>query len=94
MKREITRFLDEEERLKQLPARYAVRELAYAYLSEKFAFGRDYTEREVNAILLEWHTFGDHATLRRGLIDGGWLCRTRDGGRYWKNPDKKGEDEP
>lgn len=88
----IDRFLDEEGRLRQLPARQAPREAAYAYLASKFEFGRDYAEREVNAILLDWHTFDDRCLLRRALVDGGWLCRLQDGSRYWKNPDKKRED--
>ncbi len=88
----IDRFLDEEGKLKQLPSKKTVRDIAYAYLAEKFEFDRDYTEHEVNAILASWHTFGDHARLRRDLIDEGWLLRTRDGSRYWKNPEKKQEE--
>jgi hypothetical protein len=30
-----------------------------AYLADKFKAGRDYTGKEVNAIIDEWHTFGD-----------------------------------
>ncbi len=57
---------------------------------------RRYGEREVDAILKQWHTFGDHATLRRDLYDNGFLGRTRDGSQYWREepvvPD--GEDAP
>ena len=65
----IERFLDEEGRLKQWPAKQAPREEAFAYLARKFEPGRDYTEHEVNAILSTWHTFGDLFILRRGLIE-------------------------
>ena len=87
----IERFLDEEGKLKQLPSKKAVRDIAYAYLAEKFEFDRDYTEHEVNAILSSWHTFQDYFVLRRGLIESGWLQRMKDGSRYWRNPEKQEE---
>ena len=88
----IDRFLDEEGKLKQLPSKQAPREEAYAYIAEKFDLDREYSEHEVNAILASWHTFGDYFILRRGLIESGWLCRTRDGSKYWRNPEKKREE--
>lgn len=39
-------------------------------------------EREVNARLNAEHGFGDHALLRRELVDGGWMSRTLDGRDY------------
>jgi len=93
MAQDIGRFLDGEGRLRSWPAKQAPREEAFRCLAEKFAFDRDYTEREVNAILSCWHTFGDLFILRRGLVESGWLLRLRDGSRYWRNPEKKGETE-
>ena len=52
------------------------------YLAGKFAPGRVYTEREVNEVLLAWHTFRDPATLRRELYDFHFLNRTPDGRTY------------
>ena len=40
------------------------------------------TEKQVNAQLEATHLFGDHALLRRELVDGGWLTRKRDGSDY------------
>lgn len=94
MEQRIARFFDGEARLKQLPARLALREPAHGCLAEKSAPGRDYTGREVNAIPADWHTFGGHVTPRCGLMDGARLFRTRDGGRYRRNPDRKREDGP
>lgn len=51
------------------------------HLAYKFASNRTYTEKEVNAILQP--VFEDYVTLRRYLIDYGFLGRTRDGGEYW-----------
>ncbi len=55
-----------------------------SYLAEKFEVNRDYTEKEVNCICDEWHTFSDYFILRRELVDNGLLCREPSGSRYWK----------
>jgi len=80
----IEMFLDEEGRIKQLPSRGEPRRAVLAYLATKFSCDRDYTEKEVNALIDTWHTFGDYFLLRRELIDYQFLCRTRDCVKYWK----------
>ncbi|WP_224814508.1 DUF2087 domain-containing protein [Hasllibacter sp. MH4015] len=40
---------------------------------------REMEEPEVNAILNAHHSFGDHALLRRSLVDHGMMARSRDG---------------
>ena len=50
--------------------------------------GRTYTEKEVNALLVEWKRdvapaiSTDHVTLRRFMVDYGNLERTADGATY------------
>jgi hypothetical protein len=56
--------------------------MAVAYLAGRFEPGREYSEREVNELLLDWHTFGDWALLRRRLCDWRHMERERDGTRY------------
>ena len=75
-------FLDGEGRVTQFPARRKKRLAALRYLAGKFAPGRVYTKREVNEVLLFWHTFRDPATLRRELYDFHFLNRTPDGRAY------------
>ena len=87
--RSIAMFLDEVGRIKQFPAKWEAKRAVLAYLAEKFSCDRDYTQKEVNAIISDWHTFGDYFLLRRELIDAQLLCRERDGSRYWK---EKSED--
>ena len=77
-------FLDGEGKITQLPKKEKVCVAVLAYLAEKFETGRDYTEREVNAVCDAWHTFGDYFLLRRELVDYGFLNRERDGSRYWR----------
>ena len=93
MARLLSNFLDEEGRLAQWPGKYAMQQKALRYLAEKFEADAQYTEQDVNAILGAWHTFGDHTMLRRDMVDAGFLCRTPDGRRYWKNPAQPPEPE-
>lgn len=52
-------------------------------LAQEFELGRRYTEREVNDRLGRWHP--DVATLRRHLVDFGFLDRQGGGGAYWRS---------
>jgi hypothetical protein len=76
--------LDGEGKIIHLPQRRAVRLAVLAYLAEQFTPETNYTEREINAICDDWHTFGDYFLLRRELVEYGFLDRERDGSRYWR----------
>lgn len=78
----LKRFLDNDGRLRQWPAKQRFQTLALAYLAAKFELDRTYTEPEVNDTLNRWHTYGDWATLRRALVDARLLIRKRDGSEY------------
>lgn len=80
----ITRFLDNESKIKILPVKKEARIAVLKYLATKFDFGRDYTEKDINRIIDSWHTFGDYFLLRRELVDAHFLSREMDGSRYWK----------
>lgn len=84
----IAPFLDGDGKIARLPQKQAKRRLALAYLAAKFQPGRDYTEKEVNALCDSWHTFGDYFILRRELVDSCLMFREPDGSRYWlpENP--------
>lgn len=56
--------------------------LVLGHLTQRFEAGRDYAEREVNAIIDAKHLFGDYALLRRELVDRGFLERDSAGQRY------------
>lgn len=51
-------------------------------VSEQFDTNRKYSEKEVNDILK--NIWDDFATMRRYLIEYGYLNRTKDGKEYWK----------
>ena len=79
---ELARFLDDRGRLRTMPSRPAVQQEALRHLLGKFDAGRAYTEREVNALLLDWHLFGDPARLRRDMFEMGLLTRDPAGREY------------
>jgi hypothetical protein len=62
-------------RLRQIPASRKKRVIVLRRLLERFAPGRLYPEPEVNALLREAHD--DVATLRRELVDYGFMVRDR-----------------
>lgn len=51
-------------------------------IAGRFDAGRDYTEKEVNEVLKT--AYDDFATLRRYLIEYGFMDREPDCSRYWK----------
>ena len=75
-------FLDANGKLTAFPAKRKMKLYALLYLSQKISADTDFTEREINDILLNWHTFADPATLRRELYDYRFLDRSRDGKVY------------
>jgi hypothetical protein len=81
---EIRNFLDRNGRIESWPAKRKAQQVLLRYLVERFELGQRYSEREVNAVLNEWHTFDDPATLRRDMYDERLLDRTRDGMQYWR----------
>jgi hypothetical protein len=50
-------------------------------ISQRFQSGRIYREKEINEILKD--VYDDYVTLRRYLIEHGFLDRKPDGSQYW-----------
>lgn len=65
-----------------IPAKRAKRLLLLDLLAQEFEPGVHYPEAEVNRRLRQWHF--DVATLRRYLVDEGFLDRDGGGGDYWR----------
>lgn len=80
--KELRPFLNEWVQLTALPAKNKKKLMALYYLASKVEKGRDYTEKEINALLNAWSTFDDLATLRREMYNKYLLDRTDDGHRY------------
>jgi hypothetical protein len=86
----IDRWLDHQQKIKAWPSKKGKKTEILIYLAAKFEYGHDYTEREVNLIIDQWHTFGDYFLLRRELVESSLLSRTPNGVRYWR--EKPGEE--
>ncbi|NLW79340.1 MAG: DUF2087 domain-containing protein [Ruminococcaceae bacterium] len=69
-------------RLRALPAKEKKKVAVLHLIARQFEKGTDYTEQQVNAILKDVHP-DDYVTLRRYLIEYGYLGRTPNGSRYW-----------
>jgi hypothetical protein len=74
-------------RLKQLPTKMKKWLAVLRWLATRFEPDTRYTEPEVNAILTEVHP--DYATLRRYLVEQGFMRRERGGGKYWLAPEEE-----
>lgn len=81
----IQRFLDDDGKINIWPSKKDVKIEILKYLSSNFEYDKFYTEKEVNAIIDENHTFNDYFLLRRGMVDYKFLSRTKDGAKYWRN---------
>ncbi len=83
----IKKFLDEKGRLTAFPSKRKMKVYALLYLSEKITEEKIYSERELNELLNEWHTFHDPATLRREMYNAKILNRDPGSGTYMKEKD-------
>ncbi len=77
-------FFNEEQKITQWPSKHKKKRLVIDYLLAKFEKGRTYTEKEINEILNQHHTFGDPALLRRTFFEYKYMDRTVDGRSYWR----------
>ena len=83
MENKLKNFLNDSGQLVLFPAKRKIKNQALLYLSTKFEEDKVYTEKEFNAILNQWHTFGDSATLRRELYNNMFIDREEFGKAYW-----------
>lgn len=67
--------------LLRLPKKEKKKLVVLKHIAELFEPGRMYTENEVNGILER--VYHDHVTIRRYLIEYGFVARTPDCSRYW-----------
>lgn len=84
LKEELKNYLNSDGQLTSWPSKHKIQILVLLYLSENFEWGKHYSEKEVNNILNDLHTFGDPALLRRELYENKFLGREATGSEYWK----------
>ncbi|MFB2532590.1 DUF2087 domain-containing protein [Paracoccus sp. p3-h83] len=82
------RCFDAQGRLTRWPAQTQVQRLCLWAMWARLPARQDQSEPQVNAILKAAHFFGDHALLRRSLIDHRLAERTRDGA-VWRRIEQR-----
>jgi hypothetical protein len=75
-------YFDAEGRLLQWPSKPSLARLCLWVLWSRVPRGEVFTERSFSALLKGWHTFGDHALLRRAMFGWKLIDRTQDGREY------------
>jgi hypothetical protein len=75
----------ENGQLTHLPTKQKKTQVILRWLATLFTSGRMYTELEINEIIKQVYA-EDYISLRRDLIDMGYLRRERGGGKYWLAP--------
>jgi hypothetical protein len=81
-KRVLAAHLNADGTIKIIPLQSAKLHVILDYLINAFSVGMNYSEKEVNLILVHFHP--DTSGLRRDLVEAGLLERERDGSRYWR----------
>jgi hypothetical protein len=78
----ILRYFDDAGRLIRWPGKAGHRPECLWVMWSRIPAGRVMHEREINERLNAEHLFGDHALLRREMVDTGLMRRTIDGREY------------
>jgi len=72
---------DDQTLIKRFPAKEKRKIIIMQKIMGDFSAGIDYNEKEVNEIIKRF--FDDFESVRRALIQYGFMDRTKDGTRYW-----------
>ena len=75
-------YLRPDGSLKEIPTQLKKKRVVYEHIVTQLEPGRHYTEKEVNELLKSFHE--DMVSIRRDLIDLGFLNRQPDGSAYWR----------
>ncbi|GHI00377.1 DUF2087 domain-containing protein [Neobacillus kokaensis] len=67
--------------LNSFPSKEKRKIIVLQYILTRFELNRMYSEKEINEILKSIHS--DFATIRRYLIDYGFMERSKDCTKYW-----------
>ncbi len=77
----IKNYIDENGALKTFPAKEKKKIIVLSEIVKHFSKGKKYSEKEINRILQR--IYEDYATIRRALIEYGFLERSNDCSSYW-----------
>lgn len=81
---EVKNYLNDQGQLTVFPAKKSKQKIALFYLASKLDADKNYSEKEINSIIDQWHTYNDSCTLRRELYNNRFINRANDGSTYYK----------
>ncbi len=77
----IKNYMDENGGIKTYPAKEKKKIIVLTEVTKNFVKGKQYSEKEINRILER--IYADYATIRRALIEYGFIERSNDCTTYW-----------
>ncbi len=77
----IKNYMDENGAIKTYPAKEKNKIIVLSEIVKNFSKGKKYSEKEINRILKR--VYDDYATIRRSLIEYGFIERSNDCSTYW-----------
>ena len=78
------KLINEFDKIVRWPKKPSDKTAVIKYLATKFEYSKKYTEKEVNLIIHNFHSFDDTPLLRREMVSRNQLSRKKDGSEYWK----------
>jgi hypothetical protein len=78
----VLRHFDEAGTMIRWPSKTNHQTLCLWVIWSRIPADQRFSEREVNQFIIEGHSFGDHALLRRSMVDAHMLTRTPNGQLY------------
>jgi len=75
MKKELKGFIDKDGKIFQMPTKTKKEIMVTALAADKIAPNKIYTETEINELILTVISYEDYCTIRRNLIDFGFVTR-------------------
>jgi len=74
-------YMDDNKALKNYPAKEKKKIIVLEEITKNFSKGKTYSEKEINRVLER--IYEDYATIRRALIEYGFMERSNDCSSYW-----------
>jgi len=80
----MNKLINELDQIIRWPKKPSNKKEVIKWISEKFKFEKQYSEKEINKIIDNYHSFNDTPLIRRELVSQKFLDRKDDGSVYWK----------
>ena len=77
----IKNYMNENGGIKTYPSKEKKKIIVLAEVAKNFKLGKKYSEKEINRVLKR--IYDDYATIRRALIEYGFIERSKDCSSYW-----------